>query len=41
MDTYPEVVMKTHFVMGNTSGNHTTLGFGHDSLNSVNSLKAI
>ena len=27
--------------MGNTSGNHTALGFGHDSLNSLNSGKVI
>ena len=27
--------------MGNTSGNHTDLGFGHDSLNSLNSEKVI
>ena len=41
--------MKTHFVLlalvmyllPDTSGNHTALGFGHDSLNSLNSEKAI
>ena len=27
--------------MGNTFGNHTALGFGHDSLNLLNSGKAI
>ena len=51
INSYPEVVMKMHFVllalvmyrcqMGNTSGNHTALGFGHDSLNSLNSGKVI
>ena len=27
--------------MGNTFGNHTTFGFSHDSLNSLNSGKVI
>ena len=27
--------------MSNTSGNHIALGFGHDSLNSLNSRKVI
>ena len=27
--------------MGNISGNHTTFGFCHDSLNSLNSVKFI
>ena len=28
-------------ISGNTSGNHTTFGFSHDSLNSLNSGKVI
>ena len=50
-NTYPEVVMKIHFVllallciccqMGNTSGNHTAFGFCHDSPNSLMSEKII
>ena len=52
IDTYLQVVFKIHFViltmamaiccqMGNTSSNHTALGHGHNSLDSLNPGKVI